>query len=440
MISRLTLSLTCVLTLLTFMSISTEVLAKGSPAGTRTSASLVGWNLADPDEPLLRLPDDAKPNLDLGFSLPFRQFELPLQHSLSYNAQSRKYLLMLVSEAGRRGNYFELRQVGSSRVYSTKGNIRIDLIDQGSIKVLRAGDGSEYSFIVGSDEELRCVQIRGRRGESVYLSYNSQGLLEGLTDNSERTIKIDYADDQVAALVQTWKVAAVKMVKRWSPPSNYSHPVQITRGNNYSAMPKYGMVKSVPSNAMRPSYTKQMAQCDQMLAGIFGGRGAVAAANGFEPSGLAGQYPIYRGDLRGSDGLVRPGHLIYALHLYGSVDGTGITPIYVPAGFASHSNTPTPSDAAITFFYPRLGRLTNVTVAVFHVADFEIRNENGRIRIGNIGGRGGSYEYYRHSHVEFYRGNTGLPSSNRRAAIRINPADVFGPGQDSIRMRTVAMR
>jgi YD repeat-containing protein len=431
MASRLVLSLSLLAIL---VSAAPQVLSKGTSAVSPWS--FVGWNFGDPREPMLNLPDDARPNLDLGFSLPFRQFGLPLEHALSYNAQSRKYLLMLVSDFGRRGNYFELQQQAGSKIYSSRGTLRVELLDQGHIKVLKAGDGSEYSFISSADNELQCVQIRGRRGEFVRLSYNANGQLAGLTDNADRTIQIDYANDRVSSLVQTWKVQAVKMMKRWSPQSYSNHVV--SRPNNYSAVPRYGVVKSIPSNALRPNYTAQMAECDRMLAGIFGGAGAVAAANGFEPSGLARQYPIYRGDLRGSDGISRPGHLSYALHLYGSMDGTAITPLYVPPGFTSHTSTPTPSDAAITFYYPRLGRLTNVTLAVFHVADFGIRNENGRVRIGNIGGRGGSYAQYRHSHIEFYRGQTGLPSSARRASLRINPSDVFAPGSHSVRMRMVA--
>jgi YD repeat-containing protein len=409
-------------------------------APANAPSTFVGWNLGAPEEPMLDLADDARTNLDLGLSLPFRQFGLPLDHALSYNAQGRKYLLMLVSDAGRRGTYFELRQQAGSRIYTNKGSFRIELVDQGYIKVLRAGDGNEYSFIAGEDNELRCVQIKGRRGEFVRLSYNANGQLQSLTDNAERSIQIDYANDHVASLVQTWKVSSVKMVKRWSPQSYSNHASAKSTLNTYSALPKYGLVKSVPTNALRPTYTSSMVECDRLLAGIFGGPGAVAAANGFEPSGLAGQYPIYRGDIRGDDGLLRPGHLTYALHLYGSVDGTATTPLYVPAGFTSHTSTPTPSDAAITFYYPTLGRLSNVTVAVFHVADFAVRNENGRVRIGNIGGRGGSYEQYRHSHIEFYRGNTGLPASARRATVRINPAEVFSAGADSVRMRMVAKR
>ena len=189
--------------------------------------------------------------------------------------------------------------------------------------------------------------------------------------------------------------------------------------------PVFGVAKRIPANAVRQSYTLEMAESDRLLAQIFGESGAIAAANGFEPAGLASNYPIYRGDLKEADGLIRRGHLSYAMHLYGSADGQATTGVYVPRGFVSHSNEPTPTDAAITFFYPRLGNLRNVTVAVFHVANFAISEESGRIRIGNIGGRGGSYQYYRHSHIEFYRGNVGLPSGKARPALRIDPAIVF---------------
>ena len=183
--------------------------------------------------------------------------------------------------------------------------------------------------------------------------------------------------------------------------------------------------KSIPANAVKTAYTPEMIDCDRRLAQLFAGPGAVAAANGFEPVGLSSHYPVYRGDLRGFDGRIHPGHLSYAMHIYGSADGTGTTSLYVPAGFSSHSKIPTPTDAAITFYYPRLGNLTNVTVAVFHIANFGVARESDRFRIGEIGGRGGSYPYYRHSHIEFYAGNVGLPSADRRAALRIDPARVF---------------
>src|SRR5438045_2617698 len=183
--------------------------------------------------------------------------------------------------------------------------------------------------------------------------------------------------------------------------------------------------KFLPSNALIHDYTAEMEESDKLLAQIFGGPNAVVGANGFEPAGLGASYPLYRGDTLGDDGKVRRGHLSYALHMYGSPDGRGDSPVYVPAGFTSHSSEPTPTDAALTFYYPKIGNLTDVTLAVFHVSDFQITSEGDRMRVGNIGGPGGSSPLYRHSHIEFYKGNVGLPAAAARAALRINPASVF---------------
>lgn len=185
------------------------------------------------------------------------------------------------------------------------------------------------------------------------------------------------------------------------------------------------VAKHMPVNAVTTSYTPEMAASDDLLAGIFGGPGAVAAAHGFEPSRLASQYPLYRGDLISDDGRRLRGHLSYAMHLYGSLDGTADNELYVPLGFTSHSTGPTPGDAAVTFFYPRLGKLSNITLAVFHIANFKLSVEAGRVRIGNIGGPGGSVACYKHSHIEFYRGDTGLPPAASRPELRIDPASVF---------------
>jgi hypothetical protein len=203
----------------------------------------------------------------------------------------------------------------------------------------------------------------------------------------------------------------------------------------YERTPVFGLPKKMPRNALISAYTNEMAATDRLLAKIFGGPGAVAAANSFEPSGLSNQYPYYRGDILGGNGRILSGHLSHAMHLYGSFDGRGETSVYVPAGFTFHSGSPTPMDAAVTFFYPRLGNFSNVTLAVFHIADFEISREGGRVRIGTVGGRGGSYAFYRHSHIEFYRGNTGLPSASARQGLRIDPAAVFAEVPTTARLK-----
>ncbi|MDQ2976759.1 MAG: hypothetical protein M3R69_15290, partial [Acidobacteriota bacterium] len=68
---------------------------------------------------------------------------------------------------------------------------------------------------------------------------------------------------------------------------------------------------------------------------------------------------------------------------------------------------------------------TDVTLAVFHIANFQLSCEGERVRVGNIGGPGGSIASYKHSHLEFYRGDTGLPPAALRSQLRIDPATVF---------------
>src|SRR5260370_121684 len=128
----------------------------------------------------------------------------------------------------------------------------------------------------------------------------------------------------------------------------------------------------------------------------------------------------------GGGGFVPRGHFSSAIHLYGSGAGRGDSPLYVPAGFTSHSAQPSPTDGVVTFYYPRLGNLSDVTLAVFHVANFQISNEGERVRIGNIGGLGGATLAYKHSHIEFYRGHAGLPPLSARPGLRVDQSTVFG--------------
>jgi hypothetical protein len=254
-------------------------------------------------------------------------------------------------------------------------------------------------------------------------------MLHGVVDAAGRTITFNYADDGIGSITQTWMANATGFQKTWTV-GDQSAAASLR--SNYSRAPRFTSFKRVPANAVVQHYTAEMAASDCVLAQIFGGPNAVAAGNGFEPAGLADSYPRYRGDIIGDDGKLRRGHLSYAVHLYGNLSGTADSPLYIPTGFTLRSNQPSPTDAAVTFYYPRLGNLTDVTLAVFHVADFEIRPEGNRVRIGNIGGMGGSSPLYKHSHIEFYRGNSGLPPAEARMRLRVDPAAVFTRTMQSV--------
>ena len=380
------------------------------------------WNLSERQRPLLGLPDQLSPNVDLLLSYPMSRFSLPLFQSLYFNKRSDEYWLILIPKTGRRAELVGLIRKGKTNTYADRATGFL-LLDQSDTKIIRSSEGIEYTFTRFDNGEFRCSRVSDGHSPALTLSYADDELLQRIVEAGGRTVRLNYQSGRFTSITQTWSVSSALLSRTWTISEDQD---SVRRAHaNYSQPTLLRVPKAVPRNAITPNYTGLMAHSDRTLARIFGDSGAVAAANGFEPAALASQYPLYRGDVVANGGRRLRGHLSFAMHLYGSVDGTNTSAVYVPAGFTSHSKGPTPTDAAVTFYYPRLGRLTNITLAVFHVANFGIRYEDGRVRIGNIGGPGGSSAFYRHSHLEFYQGNTGLPSSSARQTLRIDPVSVF---------------
>ena len=400
------------------------------------SASTYSWNLNDKGLPLINLPDRIGGGIDLALTYPMDQFEFPLFQSLYYNQQAGKYILMLLAkEAGRqtgrlagpmnrRAEFIDLVPAGGGGKFVANGKPILRLEDEGSVKVLSTTDGTVYTFATQADGQLHCSQINDHHGVVINLRYANDALLKTIADDRGRTITFIYTNQVVSSIRQTWIENSNQLRQSWpiADEVRFAHAPTSTAPLTAAT----ASAKPIPSNAINATYTRAMAASDSLLAGIFGGPGAIAAANSFEPAGLGHQYPLYRGDLISDDGRIIRGHLSLAMHLYGSADGTGETEVYIPMGFRAHSDQPSPTDAVMTFYYPRLGNLTDVTLAVFHVKNFRLSYEGGRVHIGSIGGPGGSIACYRHSHLEFYRGNTGLPPLAARVALRIDPAIVFG--------------
>ena len=378
------------------------------------------WNLNDEGLPLISLPDHLGEGLDLSLTYSMDQFQFPLFQSLYFNERVGKYILMVIPKQGRRARFIDLDPVESRGQFEARGESRLFLTDKGNFKLLSTSDGTVYTFEQFADGELHCSQIKDRDGLVINLRYTNNSSIDTISDPSGRTVTFSYTNDYVSSVTQTWGAGPGKLTKTWA--IGFREPTG--RTDNRVGVPS-GVAKHIPTNALKPRYTDEMVASDWLLAKIFGGRGAVAAANGFEPTGLGNRYPLYRGDLISDEGKLLRGHLSFAMHLYGSEDGTRETELYVPMGFISNSSEPTPTDAAVTFYYPKLGDLTDVTLAVFHVSNFHLSPEGGRMRIGSIGGPGGSIGSYRHAHLEFYRGNTGLPSTSSRVKLRIDPATVF---------------
>jgi RHS repeat-associated protein len=171
-----------------------------------------------------------------------------------------------------------------------------------------------------------------------------------------------------------------------------------------------------------PAITKQGGPCDRKIRDIFADDDAQAAASGFEPTGFSDAWRNGQDRSRAGGPLPNQwGHLNgYSAHIYGSSPGTSDTTLYVPGNFDSYTR-PSGNDAVATFHYAQLGNQTNVTLAVYHVANFGIqrnnRNEAGSVRIGMSGGPGGQDFGYRHSHLEVHSGR-GLPPFDGRNRTR----------------------
>ena len=359
--------------------------------------------------------------LDHLLSYPVAQFRLPVFSSLDFRKEGDRYILTAIGPAKRR-HVFEFRLLSGNRYVSTDGK-NLQIIDNDTLKTICAADGLRYLFVRYGDGKFRCASIHESDGSTLNLLYS-------VTDYSLRAV-IDSAGRRVAVEPdrKTIEPQALSSASEESSRTGSVRISAITSGRSSFCLkqPITGPIaKLVPDNALNPKYTPGMATSDKILAQIFGGPGAVAAGNGFEPVRLGSSYPLYRGDVIGSDGVLRQGHLSRAIHLYGNADGTADSPIYVPAGFTWHSDKPSSSDAVVLFYYPQLGNLSDVTVAVFHVANFQITSVGNRFRIGNIGGPGGTSASYKHSHIEFYRGRTNLPAVEKRASLRLRPATIFG--------------
>jgi YD repeat-containing protein len=166
-----------------------------------------------------------------------------------------------------------------------------------------------------------------------------------------------------------------------------------------------------------PVYTKQMQDCDSLLARLFGGKGAVAAGNDFEPEGMGGPGQKYRGP---TEKAPTEGEFTNMMHLYGSSNGKEYTNVYVPpnpsATYANPRAYPGDVGGSYVFYYksltlPNGGRLTDVSLVVSHIKDYGFdsssTNSSKYVLIGQVGGPGGDsggMNPYRHVHMTLVAG------------------------------------
>src|SRR5258708_7601161 len=118
-------------------------------------------NVDDKRSPLLGLPDaNLKPGLDRSITYRMAQFNFPIFQSLNYDEESGRYLLPSISRESKGVHFIALEPTASKNTYASTDGSNLKLIDNDSLKTVRAGDGTRYIFVRYPDAEFRCAGIK----------------------------------------------------------------------------------------------------------------------------------------------------------------------------------------------------------------------------------------------------------------------------------------
>ncbi|MDX6610933.1 MAG: hypothetical protein QOD75_119 [Blastocatellia bacterium] len=169
----------------------------GLDLGLTLSYSSMVWTRSgsDPDHPYLYFDEDngsPSPGFRLGFPAVQEQF---------FDAQVGQNVYLLITPSGGRT---ELRQVGSTTIYEAADSSYLQLIDYGSILVVRSIDGTQLNY-TKLNNEWRCNQIKDRNGNYLTINYNWRGQITTVKDTLERQITFNYdGNSNLLSITQDW--------------------------------------------------------------------------------------------------------------------------------------------------------------------------------------------------------------------------------------------
>src|SRR5258708_7505265 len=226
------------------------------------------WNVDDQRSPLLGLPDaNLKPGLDRSITYPMASFNFPIFQALSYDEENGRYLLPSISRESKGVHFIALEPTASKNTYASNDGTNLKLIDNDTLKTVRAGDGTRYIFVRYPDGEFRCASIKDASGANLSMLYAANGLmLHGVVDASGRTVTFNYAKAGIESVTQTWMANSEGLTKTWAVGDL---PIAETKSVKYSHVVGLSSLKVLPNNALVRQYTPEMGASDRILAPLF---------------------------------------------------------------------------------------------------------------------------------------------------------------------------
>jgi len=134
---------------------------------------------------------------------------------LEFDKEHDKYLMPAVSRRDRNLIFIEFTRSGKSNIYLSREGL--ELVDQGNLKIIRAGNGVRFLFLQYSDGDLRCATITEKTDVTLNLLYAANGLaLHGVVDSSGRSLTFNYGDEGIRSVTQTWVANLEGLTRTWA--------------------------------------------------------------------------------------------------------------------------------------------------------------------------------------------------------------------------------
>jgi hypothetical protein len=143
------------------------------------------------------------------------QFDFPIFKSLEFDKEHDKYLMPAILRGDRKLIFIEFTRNGKTNIYLSREGL--ELVDQGNLKTIRAGNGARFLFLQYPDGNLRCATITEDKDVALHLLYTANSLaLHGVVDSSGRRLTFNYGDEGIRSLTQTWSANLEGLTRTWA--------------------------------------------------------------------------------------------------------------------------------------------------------------------------------------------------------------------------------